>query len=213
MSTLHSESPAHVSAEREVDRLLEHEYDGIREYDNPIPGWWHLLFWGSVIFAVLYFFFFTFSPVAWTVQDRWEQAQAAAYLRIFGELGELEPDQATLIELMNNPRMMTVAKGMFATNCAQCHDRDGGGINGVNLTDDAYKNVRELTDILAVINKGAANGAMPAWENRMTSNERILLAAFVASLRGTTPANGKAAEGQVIPPWPQAASPAGGQSS
>ncbi|MFN7337509.1 MAG: cbb3-type cytochrome c oxidase N-terminal domain-containing protein, partial [bacterium] len=30
-------------------RILDHEYDGIREFDNPTPGWWHAIFFASVI--------------------------------------------------------------------------------------------------------------------------------------------------------------------
>ena len=53
--------------------------------------------------------------------------------------------------------------------------------------------------------KGAGNGAMPAWENRLSANERIILAAYAASLRGTTPATPKPAEGDISPPpWPKA---------
>lgn len=189
-------------AESGTARLMDHEYDGIKEYDNPTPGWWHLLFWLTIVFSVLYFYFFTFSPVSWTIQDRWEQAQAAAYARIFGELGDLKPDDQTMLSLKQDEKMMAVARGMFATNCGQCHGRDGGGINGVNLTDDVYKNVRSLGDILQIINVGAANGAMPAWENRLTQNERILLAAYVASLRGTNVPGGRMPEGEAIPPWP-----------
>ncbi|HMN96687.1 MAG TPA: cbb3-type cytochrome c oxidase N-terminal domain-containing protein [Phycisphaerales bacterium] len=181
--------------------LLDHEYDGIRELDNPVPGWWHLLFWATIAFSVVYYAFFQFSPVAWTVQDSWEAAQAEAYQRIFGELGELKPDEATIRSLMNDDRMMAVARGMFVGNCAACHGRDGGGINGVNLTDDHYRNVASLGDLLTVINRGAAAGAMPAWENRLSQNERILLAAYTARLRGTY-APGRGPEGSVIPPWP-----------
>ncbi|MCA9286596.1 MAG: c-type cytochrome [Phycisphaerales bacterium] len=203
MSSIANQPNDGSEAVSSMENLLDHEYDGIREYDNPVPGWWHLLFWGSVVFGALYYFFFTFSPVSWTVQDRWERAQAAAYQRVFGELGELKPDAQTMQELMHNPQMMAVAKGMFATNCAQCHAKDGGGINGVNLTDNSYKNVRKLDDIITVLNKGANNGAMPAWETRMSQNERILLAAYAASLRGSVPAAPKAPEGTEIPPWPE----------
>ena len=38
----------------EKDRLLEHEYDGIREYDNPMPRWWVLTFWATIIFSGAY---------------------------------------------------------------------------------------------------------------------------------------------------------------
>ena len=38
----------------ERDRLLEHDYDGIKEYDNPLPGWWRAIFWGSAVPALLW---------------------------------------------------------------------------------------------------------------------------------------------------------------
>ena len=38
--------------------LLDHEYDGIREYDNPLPGWWRFIFYASIVFAVAYFIWF-----------------------------------------------------------------------------------------------------------------------------------------------------------
>lgn len=182
--------------------LLDHEYDGIREFDNPVPGWWHWILWLTVGFSILYYIFFTFSPEAWTVQDSWERAQADAYRRVFGTLGELKPDEATIVKLAHDERMMALARSMFVGNCAQCHGRDAGGITGVNLTDDSYKNVRSIVDLYAVITKGANFNAMPAWENRMSANERILMAAYAASLRGTNVAGGKAAEGNSIPPWP-----------
>lgn len=183
--------------------LLDHEYDGIREYDNPVPGWWHVFFWLTVVFSLLYFVFYhTASPFATTIEADWKSRQTEEYAKIFGELGELKADEPTLLMLMGDIRMMAVAEGMFVGNCAQCHAKDGGGINGVNLTDDAYKNVTTLTGFYTVISKGANAGAMPAWEHRMTENERVLLAAYAAHLRGTTPANPKGPEGTVLPPWP-----------
>ena len=43
-------------AKPEMDRLIEHSYDGIQEYDNPMPRWWVYSFWGTIIFSVLYMF-------------------------------------------------------------------------------------------------------------------------------------------------------------
>ena len=40
-------------ADKEQDRLLEHDYDGIREYDNPMPRWWLYIFWGTMAFLLI----------------------------------------------------------------------------------------------------------------------------------------------------------------
>jgi cytochrome c oxidase cbb3-type subunit 3 len=190
----------------ENERLMEHEYDGIREYDNPTPGWWHAIFLSTIVFA---FFYATFwhGNEGLTVQDAWQARQVAEYKRIFGSIGELKPDRETIQRMMADPQMLAVAKGTFQGNCAACHARDGGGINGVNLTDDFYKNIKVLPDLFNTITKGANAGAMPSWENKLGQNERIIVAAYVATLRGTHPAAPKAPEGVEIPPWP--APPAG----
>jgi cytochrome c oxidase cbb3-type subunit 3 len=184
-------------------RLLDHEYDGIREYDNPTPGWWHAIFLATVVFSIFYFIFWEFSPLAYSVQESWSQRQTAEYARVFGKLGEMTPDEATIQKMRADPTMLAVAQGIFQNNCAACHARDGGGVNGVNLTDNHYKNVKTLTDIYTTITKGANSGAMPSWEQRLLDNQRIVLAAYVANLRGTTPASARAAEGDVIPAWPE----------
>jgi cytochrome c oxidase cbb3-type subunit 3 len=186
------------------NQLTEHDYDGIREYDNPTPGWWHVIFLASVVFSWFYFMFYEFSPMSSSERDIWSKTQVAEYKRLFGKLGDLKNDDATILKLQGMPDMMQVAQGMFETNCAQCHAKNGGGINGVNLTDDHYKNVKALADVYTVITAGAANGAMPAWRTNFSENERVLLAAHVASMRGLNVV-GRGPEGEKIAPWPVAA--------
>lgn len=186
------------------NQLTEHEYDGIREFDNPTPGWWHVIFLATIVFSWFYFMFWEFSPMASSERDVWSQQQVVEYKRIFGKLGDLKNDQATILKLRGMPDMMAVAQGMFEGNCAQCHAKNGSGINGVNLTDDYYKNVKQLTDFYTVISGGAANGAMPAWRTNFSENERVLLAAYVSTLRGQN-LPGRGQDGVAIDPWPEAA--------
>jgi cytochrome c oxidase cbb3-type subunit 3 len=199
----------------EQDRLLNHEYDGIREYDNPTPGWWNWLFAATVLFSVVYWAWYHLGTEGSTVQQDWEARQVSEFKRIFGKLGELKADEPTIVKMMGDQQMLAVARGIFQANCAACHGRDGGGITGPNMTDDRYKNIRTIEDFYTVITKGAASGAMPAWESRLSANERIILAAFTASLRGTTPATPKPPEGDnAPPPWPKPeAAPAGDAAS
>lgn len=181
--------------------VLDHEYDGIREFDNPTPGWWHVIFFGTIIFAAFYWVFWHFSPLAWSAEDAWEADQVADYKRIFGEVGDLNPDEKTILKMAGDQQMLSVARSLFIGNCALCHSKDGGGINGVNLTDDAYKNVKKLEDVFTVITNGANLGAMPAWGTKLSKNERVILASYVVTLRGKN-VPGRPAEGEVIAPFP-----------
>lgn len=190
--------------QREVippDPMTDHEYDGIREFDNPTPGWWHWLFGASIVFSVLYLAFFHFSVAGWTVEDAWSNDQRAEFVRVFGSVGQLKTDDRSILKQMENPQFMTIAKAAFVGNCSACHAKDGGGLVGVNLCDDNFKNVKSVSDIFKVITDGANAGAMPAWKRTFSDNERVILAAYVASLRGTQPGNPKAAEGPAIPAW------------
>lgn len=183
-----------------------HEYDGIREFDNPTPGWWHLIFLVSIVFSGFYFVMSFGSPLYVGPLDRLAAQERAEYERMFAGIGTLENNPATILVLMDNPKWRAIAEGTFRGNCVSCHGADGGGQVGPNLCDDAYKNVRIVTDIYDVIANGAANGAMPPWAGRFSHNERILLSAYVASMRGTTPTgNARDPEGEVIPPWPDPA--------
>lgn len=193
------------------NRLIEHAYDGIQEYDNPTPGWWHVLFLGSVVFSAFYLFFWHASPLAWTHLEAAEATEARYMERLFGDLGDLEADEQTLLTMMDwdGGQWALVARGLYRTNCVSCHGQQGEGLVGVNLTDDHYKNVRTVADIVAVIQKGAAGNAMPSWERRLNENQIILLSAYVASMRGQNLPGPRGPEGEVIPPWPDVDPPAG----
>ncbi len=190
-----------MSNDTDSTLIRGHEYDGIMEYDNPTPLWWHLIWLSSMIFSVVYFFLSLESP--WFVHQtqRLERAQVAEIERLFAAVGDLEGDQETIVSLMSDEQWMNYGASVFSANCTSCHGSNGGGGVGPNLTDDAYINVKTVTDIHAVIAEGANNGAMPAWGKRLHPNEIVLLSSYVASLRGKNLA-GKGPEGEVIPPWP-----------
>ncbi len=191
-------------ADKYRDELLDHEYDGIREYDNPTPGWWHLIFWGTFIFSIGYFFFFQISSTSWTVVQAYEEDVADDLKLQFAEIGELEGNEATILKYMQEPKWLNVGASVFKTHCISCHAANGEGQIGPNLTDDHYKNIKDLTGLVRVINEGAANGAMPAWKTRLHPNEVVLTAAYVATMRGKNLPGPRGEEGEVIPPWPDA---------
>ena len=196
----HPSNPATASAE---PVLLAHDADGIREYDNPMPFWWTAIFWGTFFYSCLYAMYYMVG-VGPGHDAEYEAEQVAFYQEQADRLGELLPDQETIVRLAADPRMMQAAAGMFASNCAVCHAKDGGGGTGPNLCDGSYLNVKKVEDLYAVISTGVVAKGMPAWDKRFGSSQRVLLAAYTVYLRGTTPAQPKAAQGSPLPEWPAA---------
>jgi cytochrome c oxidase cbb3-type subunit 3 len=185
---------------RREERLLDHNFDGIQEYDNPTPGWWHALFIGSVLFSAVYAVFWHSSEISWTPFDSLADERRGYYRTLFAGIGELKGDEPTIRDFMDKSEWMALGQSLFASNCAQCHGIEGNGINCPNLTDDQYINCETLGDLYSVISAGVTTKGMPAWEARLSVNERVLLASYVATLRDA-PKPGRAAEGNVIPPF------------
>lgn len=184
-----------------ADPMTDHEYDGIREYDNPTPGWWSLIFFVSFIWALGYWIIYELDYEAPRPVQVWEREVAEANKILFAKLGDLKPDADTMLALAHEENWMLVGQSIFLANCASCHARDARGDVGPNMTDDSYKNIKVITDIPRVIREGANNLAMPAQRGRLSENEIILVSAYIASLRGKN-LPGRPPEGDKIPPWP-----------
>jgi len=179
--------------------VLDHEYDGIREYDNPLPRWWVWMWAASFFFSVGYFFHYHVSHNGTSVQDD--------YLADMAEAREAEAKQSlaepisedSLSKLMANPALMTDAKALFGLRCSPCHAANGQGLIGPNLTDKSWVHgTGKLTDIYGVVDTGVAAKGMPAWGRQLSPIELRKVVAFVGTLRGTN-VPGKAPEGTPVP--------------
>ncbi len=178
-----------------------HSYDGIQEYDNPLPGWWKWLFIISIVGSPVYAIMFH-GVEGRDPEEQYSAALAANTRLQFSEIGDLTSDAATIVSYMHQPDWVRVGESVFKGNCISCHGRNGEGQIGPNLTDEAYKNVKHIEDIASIIEKGAGKGAMPAWANRLHPNEIVLVSAYVATLRGQNLPSPRPPDGQVIEAWP-----------
>ena len=179
-------------------------HDGIQQFDNPLPGWWKWIFAATIAFSVPYLMFYHGGAEGRTLADSYDRALAENLQLQFAEIGEVKADRTNMIKFLYKPNLHSIGKSVFKSNCTSCHGTDGGGLIGPNLCDEKYKNVRDIGDFIKVLQNGAGAGAMPAWKNRLSTNEIVMVSVYVASLRGTTPAKPKASEGVTIAPWPLA---------
>jgi cytochrome c oxidase cbb3-type subunit 3 len=190
-----------------------HEWDGIRELDNPLPRWWLIVLWGSIAFSIVY----------WVLMPAWPGV--SGYTR--GLLGqsdranvarELDALQArrggavarlrntSLEEIERNPELQSYAlqlgQSVFGDNCATCHGAGGVGSKGyANLRDDVWLWGGSLEDIQHTITVGIRSGhpgarlsQMPAFgRDQMLKTAQISdLTEYVVRLSGR-PADGRAA--------------------
>lgn len=194
-----------MNDEHDDDRLLEHNYDGIQEYDNPLPQWWVVLFWISIVFAPLYFLYYHWGPGLLTV-DAYNQDMIAYYdlqAQQFLAMGEIT--EGTLNDLMGESSMMAGAQALFQTKCSQCHGMNGEGNIGPNLTDDYWLHGNKLTDIYHTVVEGVPSKGMLSWKTQLGPAELLSVSAYVGSLRGSDPPNPKKPQGDLLPYDPSAA--------
>lgn len=189
------------SAKKDV--LTDHLYDGIMEYDNPTPGWWHLIWFGTIVFSALYMLIYHLSPMVPSHQQTVATAQRRENDQKFGAIAHLPMGDDKMLLLMSDENWLKTGERIFQGKCVICHGPEGAGFVGPNLTDDKYKNVRKLEDIYTVVRDGAANGQMPAQKTVLNDNQIAVVAAYVASLRGQNKPSVKELPEEVpIDPWP-----------
>jgi cytochrome c oxidase cbb3-type subunit 3 len=178
------------------DQLLDHEYDGIREYDNPMPAWWVNIFWGSFVFALGYLFHYHVSGNGTSIAaGHAAEVAEAAQVQAKRALAETVSEDG-LHKLMLDSSLMAEAKAIFGQRCMPCHGDQGQGVIGPNLTDDHWLHGDTLLDIHKTVSEGVLAKGMPSWRMQLSAVQVRELAAYVGTLRGKN-LPGKAPEGIV----------------
>lgn len=63
------------------NKLLSHDYDGIQELDNDLPRWWMWLFIITIVWAVLYVFYYHVASIGYLSADEYELEMNPSYVR------------------------------------------------------------------------------------------------------------------------------------
>ena len=182
--------------EKEKDILMEHDFDGIKELDNRIPPWFNYLFYGTIIFGIIYMLdYHVFKTGKLPAQEYQEEMQQAALQR-----AELVRSGALVNEnnvtLLKDASALSEGKDIFKSNCVPCHGENAQGIIGPNLTDQYWIHGGGIKNIFKTIKYGVPAKGMLTWEGKLNSREIQEVASYVVSLQGTNPPNAKAPQGQ-----------------
>lgn len=183
-----------------------HEWDGIKELDNPMPRWWLWTFFASIIFAVGYMIYYPAIPLIDGSTMGISGETNRSLLKQETELSNQKRvekitllNKTNLLDIQKNSDLYRFAvrggKSLFKVNCVQCHGSGAAGGPGYpNLNDDEWIWGGDLDAIYTTIAHGARNGEdddervgdMPAFgRDEMLDREQIASAAeFVLKLSG-----------------------------
>lgn len=185
-----------MSAPRD-ESLLDHEYDGIRELDNPMPGWWKATFLASVVFSVLYLAFYQGLGQGLIAEEYAADVRQAAALEKARAAQADVVSEATLAALARDAKVLADARAKFVAVCAPCHGARGEGKIGPNLTDEFWLHGDgSLMSILTTVDSGVVDKGMPAWGRQLRPDEIKKVVAFLGTIRNTHEKGGKKGEGQ-----------------
>ena len=186
------------SIEEEGELLLDHEYDGIRELDNVLPPWWTSLFWGCIIFGIGYLGYYHLFGGEDQIAE-YERKNSEALLAI-EEWKKTATDlvDASNVVAMTDDSNLAAGKNIYMERCVACHLADGGGSIGPNLTDDYWILGGGIKEIFHTISEGGRDGkGMIPWKSELKPSEIQQVASYILTLKGTTPAVAKEAEGDL----------------
>ena len=183
-----------------------HSWDGIEEWDNPLPKWWLYIFYATIAWGLIY----TIAYPAWPLVNR-----ATAGVLGFSTRAEVAEDIARVEEqnaalntelasvdlfaLSGNTELHAYAVNMgaavFRANCSQCHGSGAQGAKGFpNLQDDAWIWGGRIDEIAWTVAEGIRNedapgargygGMMASYAETLSSEEIAQVTHHVMSLSG-----------------------------
>lgn len=182
-----------MSDKNEV-KVLDHNYDGIQEYDHPLPMWWLVTFFATIIFGFHYWIHYEFGSAPTQLQELKADMDAVSSMRAQSPGGGETSEE--LNQLLASPDTLASGKQIYDSRCAVCHGPELQGSIGPNLVDNFWIHGKgQLTDIAQSVRKGYPEKGMPAWEAQISNDEVRQVTAFLGSRIGSTPPNPKAPQG------------------
>jgi cytochrome c oxidase cbb3-type subunit 3 len=146
-----------------------HEWDGIRELNNPLPNWWRWILWASVIWAIGYWIVMPAWPLisshttgvlGYSSRANLTAEMAAAEAARKASLDKLAA--ASLEQIRTDSELLQFAlaggRSAFSVHCSQCHGSGAQGFAGYpNLNDDEWLWGGTVEEIQATITHGVRN--------------------------------------------------------
>lgn len=184
--------------EQEAAILTDHDYDGIRELDNNLPGWWKYGFYLTIVIAVIYLFNYHILDTGLSSAEEYEKEMKEAEEQIaeYKRTNSNSVDENTVV-LLTDATSISAGKAVYSQNCVACHGTMGEGKVGPNLTDDYWLHKGGIVDVFKSVKYGWTEKGMKSWEQDLKPIEIQQVSSYILSLRGTNPPDAKEKEGEL----------------
>ncbi len=168
--------------------MIDHDYDGIKELDNPPPPWLMIIFYVSIIWSVFYVFYYhVFNGPSQIDEYNTEMAEAKA------NMPKSTFDENNIV-LLTDAASMAEGEKLFASKaCNACH----GVTNiGPNLTDNYWIHGNKIDNVFKIVKYGVAEKGMTPFKDQMTDKQIQQVASYIlVKMKGAATANTKGPEG------------------
>lgn len=182
-------------SEPNKDKVLDHDYDGIREYDNRLPNWWLMILYGTVVFAFCYWVYYHTWGVGKTPEQRYQVTMAEAAQAEFFKADGQDLTNDAMWAMSRDPERTAEGKAIFQQFCVVCHSEEGRGNVGPNLTDSYWLHGGKPLDILKTVTRGVPDKGMAAWGNQLGPHRVQSVVSYVLTLHNLN-LPGKAPQGE-----------------
>lgn len=186
------------SIEEEGTLLLDHDYDGIKELDNDLPPWWVYLFYICVFFGIGYLgYYHLFGGEDQIAEYERKNSEALAAIKEWKKTATDLVDASNVVAMTDDSNL-AAGKAIFMERCVACHLADGGGSIGPNLTDNYWILGGGIKEIFHTVSEGGRDGkGMIPWKTELKPSQIQQVSSYILTLKGTTPAVAKEAEGEL----------------
>ena len=184
------------SMDDEQKLLLDHDFDGIKELNNKIPPWFMAIFYGSMIWAVIYMVDFHVLGSGNVQEDEYAAEVEAADLEreILNKSGSFVNEET--VTILDDVAALASGKDIFIKSCAACHGMGGEGLVGPNFTDEYWVHGGGIKDLFKTIKYGVPQKGMISWQAQLDPTMMQEVASYILTLKGTNPPNQKGPEGK-----------------
>lgn len=178
---------------------MGHDFDGIEELDNPTPPWWRWGFVLSVVIGLVYIWYYEMNT---TTPDQYEELaittrDADEAVKEYLAKSANNVDENTVV-FLENAADIAAGQAVFVQMCAACHGPEGGGNEvGPNLTDEYWLHGGSVSNIFKTIKYGVTEKGMKSWKDDFSPMQIAQLSSYIKSLKGSSPANAKAPQGEL----------------